>query len=217
MSNNKKSSSRQGEGGTPKDELTQYYDYAFRRALRLTQDRTEAEDITQQAFLSCLRYMDQKGWKVASESVKYYLAKTVDNISQDIRRRRAETPASCDDEHTREALERGAAQSDESIANIENRIYYKEIYEALPLKMILGGLTAFEKQLLFLRYVDGKPVTEISAITGQDHKRVRYDLMKLQVKIRSRVRKLIKKDKTANELMFGAWNRLYLNRDRSAV
>ena len=183
------------------DGCTEYYNQLFRHALRLTRNQTEAEEITQNAFLRFLRLMKRKQWKMEVKYVQAYLGKIVNNLWIDmLNRRRKEMAVSYDDDKIRETLEQEAAQSDDSVASIENRIYFKELYRALPLNVILGGLSEYEKQLLLLKKVDERSIKEIAAIVGKEVCQVRYDLQKLEAKLRYRVRKLVKETDNNNLL-----------------
>ena len=178
---------------------TTHYDQLFHHALRLTNNQTEAEEITQTAFMRFLLRVKRKKKEV--RYVQAYLSKTVNNLWIDVlNRRRKEMAVSYDDDQIRETLEHEAAQSDDSVSSIENRIYFKELQRALPLKVILGGLEEYEKQLLLLKKVDERSIKEIAVIVGKDICQVRYDLQKLGAKLRYRVRKLVKETGDGNLL-----------------
>lgn len=169
---------------------TEYYDYLFRHVLRLTRDRTDAEEITQTVFMKFLKLLNGKD-KKEIRSVKAYLARTATNLCKDMwSRRRKEMSVSYEDEHVREKLEREAVESDDSVARLENGIYYKERYRSLPLNTIFSGLTEYEIEILYLRRVDEISIKEIALIVGKEVSAVRYDLQKLEARIRHRVRKL---------------------------
>lgn len=167
------------------------YNRLFHFALRLTRNQTEAEEITQTAFLRFLRLMKRKK-KPEIQSQQAYLSTTIHNLWIDLlKNRRKEMAVSLDDDKVREKLEREAAESDDSATSLENRIYYKELHRTLPLKVILGGLSDYDKQLLILRRVEERSVKEIAELLDREVCQVRYDLQKLEAKIRYRVRKLV--------------------------
>lgn len=94
-----------------------------------------------------------------------------------------------DDEQARKALDRKAEQqSKEFIAGIEAGIDYKKLYELFPSKIIFGGLSDYEFQILHLNKVDELPVKEIASIVGKDVYQVGHDLNKLMAKIRARAK-----------------------------
>jgi RNA polymerase sigma factor (sigma-70 family) len=178
-----------------------HYDNLLRYALRLTGNQTEAEELTQTAFLRFLRLMKRKQWKVEVTYVQAYLNKIVNNLRNDMWKRLGKEKAvSYDDDKIREKLEREAAESDDSVSSMENRIYFKELRRALPLSVILGRLSDYEKQLFLLKKMDGQSTKEIAALVGKEVCQVRYDLQKLDAKIRYRVRKLIKETGDGNLL-----------------
>ena len=128
-----------------------------------------------------------------------------------------QSPLSHDDKHMREESRRKAVQGDDPSTRFEKDIYFKQLYQSLPLQVILGRLNEDDLQLLSLRVIDGMSVKEMAAIVGKDERTVRYHWNKLQARIRARVRTLIDKDKntqTANELMVGAWEQIYAKRKR---
>jgi RNA polymerase sigma-70 factor, ECF subfamily len=169
----------------------EYYTYLFRQALRITRNRDDAEEITQTAFVQFLEQMQRKNWTFEVKSVRAYLRKAADNLCKDMWKRRAkEKSVSYDDEHVREALELQAAETDDSVARMENRIYYRQLYATLP-NVIMGGSSPYEQQLLQLRRIDGLSLKEIAPIVGKDVCQIRYDLQKVEARIRHRVRKIM--------------------------
>jgi DNA-directed RNA polymerase specialized sigma subunit len=116
--------------------------------------------------------------------------------------RRPRRSSNANEVQSREELERDVAITDDPVAELENRIYYKELLEALPLRLIFRGLSDYEMQLYRLRIIDEKSIDEIAAIVGKDPSRVTYDLQKIQARIRARVKQHIKK---ADNEMFRAW------------
>src|ERR1041385_5607076 len=169
----------------------QYYDRLFRRVFQLTGNTEEAEDITQASFVRFLRLMKRKQWQLEITYVQAYLARIATNLINDRWTEKGkEQLVSYDDDKTREAVELETAQTDESVVTIENRIYFKELYRALP-KAVLAGLNEYERQILLLRRVDKLSIKEVAEIVGKDVCRVRYDLQKIEARLRYRVRKMI--------------------------
>jgi len=167
-----------------------------RLVMRLTSDREVADDITQSAFLRFLRLMKRKQWKIEIEDVQAYLARIAINLCNDRwKTQEKEKAVSYDDDKTREALDRETAQSDESVVTIENRIYFKELYRALPLKVILTGLNAYEEQIFLLRRIDRLSIKEVADTVDRDVCQVRYDLQKIEARIRYRVKKILGESK----------------------
>lgn len=167
---------------------SELYDSLFRQVVKLTRNKRDAEDITQTAFLKVLEQMQRPNWKLESKSIRAYLSQTARNLYRDMWRAKMKTVC-YDDDAVRQTLEQEAMQTDNSVNRIENRIYYKQLFKALP-NVILQGSTEYERQLLQLRRVDQHSWTEIAEIVGRNVNQVRYDFQKLEARIRYRVAKI---------------------------
>jgi RNA polymerase sigma factor (sigma-70 family) len=164
------------------------YESLFRQVIKLTRNRRDAEDITQSAFMKVLEQMQRPNWKIDTKSIRAYLGQTARNLHRDRWRSKSKT-ISYDDKDVRETIEQQAAVNDDSVARMDNRIYYKELFEALP-NVILKDSTDYERQLLQLRKVDQLPWEEIAEIVGRSVNQVRYDLHKLEARLRYRVARI---------------------------
>ena len=164
------------------------YESLFRQVIKLTRNRRDAEDITQSAFMKVLEQMQRPNWKIDTKSIRAYLGQTARNLHRDRWRSKSKT-ISYDDDDVRETIEQQAAVNDDSVARMDNRIYYKELFEALP-NVILKDSTDYERQLLQLRKVDELPWEEIAELVGRSVNQVRYDLHKLEARLRYRVAKI---------------------------
>ena len=170
----------------------EFYDSLFREVLKLTRNKRDAEDITQTAFMNFLQRMQRTDWKLESKSIRSYLSKAAKNLCRDMWRKGSKiTTFSYDDDVVRETLEQQAVQTDDSVAQIENRIYFKELFQALP-NVILQGITDYERRLFQLRKVEQLSLQEIAEIMERDVNQVRYDLQKIEARIRYRVAKITK-------------------------
>ena len=180
--------------GSFEKDSAQYYDMLFRLVLRHTSDPGEAEDLAQTAFTRFLRLMKRKQWKVEIADIQAYLARIAINLCKDgWKRKEREKAVSYDDDHTREEMDRQTAQADDSVLSIENRIYAKELYRSLPIKVILAGLDEYEKQIFLLRRVDELSIKEVADTVQREICQVRYDLQKIEARIRYRSRKVIER------------------------
>jgi len=164
------------------------YESLFRQVIKLTRNRRDAEDITQSAFMKVLEQMQRPNWKIDTKSIRAYLGQTARNLHRDRWRSKSKT-ISYDDNDVRETIEQQAAVNDDSVARMDNRIYYKELFEALP-NVILKDSTDYERQLLQLRKVDQLRWEEIAEIVGRSVNQVRYDLHKLEARLRYRVARI---------------------------
>ena len=120
-----------------------------------------------------------------------------------------------DEERIREALERETIEVHDSVARIDNEIYHKELYRALPLRVILEGLSQYERRLLQLSMVDERSAKEVAQVLGTDISRIRYDLNRLRAKIKARAKKLLKQDEAANKLLL-TWEQIHAKGNRIA-
>jgi RNA polymerase sigma factor (sigma-70 family) len=138
--------------------------------------------------MKVLEQMQRPNWKIDTKSIRAYLGQTARNLHRDRWRSKSKT-ISYDDKDVRETIEQQAAVNDDSVARMDNRIYYKELFEALP-NVILKDSTDYERQLLQLRKVDQLPWEEIAEIVGRSVNQVRYDLHKLEARLRYRVARI---------------------------
>ena len=120
-----------------------------------------------------------------------------------------------DEERLREALERETIQVDDSVARIDEEIYHKELYEALPWRVILGGFSEYERRLLLLSMVDKMSAKEVAQALGTDISKIRYDLNRLRARIKARAKKLLKQDEAANKLLL-TWEEIHAKGNRIA-
>ena len=72
---------------------------------------------------------------------------------------------------------------------------FKELCRILPLRVILTGLDKYEREIFVLRRVERLSVKDIATIKKKDVCQVRYDLQKIDARIRYRVRKIIREGK----------------------
>lgn len=174
---------------------SEYYATLFRTVLRLTGDQEEAEDLAQTAFVRFLRLMTRKQWDLEIDHVQAYLTRIARNLVNDRWREKGKEKAvSYDDDKTREAVDRETAQTDESVVTMDNRIYFKELYRTLP-NVILAGMSQYEEQIFLLRRIEELSLREVADTVGKEICKVRYDLQKVEARIRYRARKIIGEDK----------------------
>lgn len=180
----------------------EHYNSLFAYLLRKLGNRADAEDITHTTFQRFLAHMEKVQWRTEVKNVNNYLRKAALNLCVDLWKRKIdETQVSYDDEEdekTQHDLQEQAVQRDDPYTSIENRIFYKEVYKSLPLNAILGRLSKYELDLLYLHVVDEGTAEEIAKIVDKDVHQVRYDLNKLLAKIRYRVNKLFPSQLTIN-------------------
>ncbi len=76
--------------------------------------------------------------------------------------------------------------------DINRRLYYKKLYEQLPIKCILSDLTEDQRTLLGLNIVEERRAEEIARMLNRDVKEVRWELNTLKTTLRKRARALVK-------------------------
>jgi len=75
--------------------------------------------------------------------------------------------------------------------DINRRLYYKKLYQQLPMKGILNDLTEDQRELLELNVVEDRSAEEIARLLNRDSKEVRWELNKLKTNLRKRARTLV--------------------------
>ena len=168
-----------------------------RYALRKICNETDAEEIADQTLVRFLEYMERREWQEEIRSVKAYLYGIAKNLCAEVMSRRMrETTLDSDDddeqgEQTRRILEKKAMQDNNPTSRLENDIRLRELLDSLP-KALVTKLSAEEKRLLYMHKALDMNAEEISQALCRDVFRVRYELNKLDAKIRYRVRQLSK-------------------------
>jgi RNA polymerase sigma factor (sigma-70 family) len=179
-----------------KQNWSAYYKRLYPFALKLTENEADAEDITQEALLAYQAHREKNQWEAKVNNEIAYLKTIIRNQRNDLwRRRKQEGLVSCDDEQdeqTRRELDRVAMRSDDFRTAIEDGVDFKKLYHALPIKIILNGLTDEELEFYYLNVVDQMTPTQIARQLGLDENYVRYQVNKTKAKIRGRVKGLTK-------------------------
>lgn len=171
----------------------------YRLILGKIRNATYAEDLTQQVMLLFLRIMDKSGWEKEIDDVGAYLCRIAINLSNKwFEKHWREVPLEADDDDDEQTLEapEGKAVREKSVrendptSRLEDDIHNWERLRSLPLKIILGRLTEYERQLLWMLFVEDLDAEEIAKKLGADVERVRYHINRLMAKIRARGRRL---------------------------
>lgn len=181
----------------------EYYNFLLHFLIRIIGNRTEAEDVTQETFLHFHAFMERKQWKEDVRNVRAYLIKSAVHLRLDAwrstdlwRGQREEGSMGYDDEQSenvRKVLDREAMQHNNPTAEIEDGIYFKELFKSLPLKTMLSDLTPYQREILRLEAEGEMTPKEIAPIVGKPVSEVRYDLVKIHSILRYRTHKVFKK------------------------
>lgn len=165
-----------------------YWDMLFAIVFSLTKDCELAHEVAQQTMVQYLRRMEKEHWQLEIENEGAYLVRIAKNLVNDGWRANGKAEFMSLDEQLDDRLLKVLSQLCET-SNIENQIYFAELLRKMPSKTIFGGLNKYERNLFQLQ-VDGLSNEAIAQEVSKDTSIVRYELQKINYKIRARVRKI---------------------------
>ena len=165
-----------------------YWDMLFAIVFSLTKDCELAHEVAQQTMVQYLRRMEKEHWQLEIENEGAYLVRIAKNLVNDGWRANGKAEFMSLDEQLDDRLLKVLSQLCET-SNIENQIYFAELLRKMPSKTIFGGLNEYERNLFQLQ-VDGLSNEAIAQEVSKDTSIVRYELQKINYKIRARVRKI---------------------------
>lgn len=152
--------------------------------------QAEQEDIAQ---TSCLKVLKAER-RTKIENKQAYGAKTAKHVRYDfLRRRKKEGMVSYDDEQdegTRRELDRKAAEADNPLLRMLERLDVQKFFNDLP-ESIWAKFTENDFKLLQLRYQDDCSFEEIGELMGKSEADARYHHQMLLARLRARLRKYI--------------------------
>jgi RNA polymerase sigma factor (sigma-70 family) len=166
----------------------------FRLIYRRTLDKELASDIAQEAVYRFLRNMTARNWSTDIKSFEAFLIRTALNLLTDRWREKGKVQfVSLDgdfDRKLQEEVDRALGQNDGVAVFDDGR--EKEMLLDEMLRKILDGLSEYDKYLLRLHRVEDLSPKEIAELTGKDVYWVRYQLTKIEARIRQRARQYLK-------------------------
>jgi DNA-directed RNA polymerase specialized sigma subunit, sigma24 homolog len=165
-----------------------YWDMLFAIVFSLTKDCELAHEVAQQTMVQYLRRMEKEHWQLEIENEGAYLVRIAKNLVNDGWRANGKAEFMSLDEQLDDRLLKVLSQLCET-SNIENQIYFAELLSKMPSKTIFGGLNEYERNLFHLQ-VEGLSNEAIAQEVSKDTSIVRYELQKINYKIRARVRKI---------------------------
>ncbi len=138
-------------------DLSEQYDKIYRYCYFKVNDRSAAEDLTQETFL---RYFSQTSYISRGKQLAY-LYTIARNLCVDFYRnpRRQE-------EGLEVIQESGCTAQSREIAEKLSENPMEQVETALHLQMAVGQLPAEQQELILLRYANGLSIKEICRITG---------------------------------------------------
>jgi RNA polymerase sigma factor (sigma-70 family) len=163
-----------------------YLNMLFAIVFSMTHDRELAHEIVQEAMMRYLSRMKDENWQLEIENEGAYLVRIAKNLVKDDWRVHGKAEFMSLDQQPDDRLLKVLSQLWDT-CDIEDQVYFEELLRVLPLKVIFGGLNAYEG-ILFLLYVEGLSNEEIAEEVKKETSVVRYDLQKVNYKIRARVK-----------------------------
>lgn len=159
-------------------DLEAQYDKIYRYCYFKVNDRSAAEDLTQETFL---RYFSQTSYISRGKQLAY-LYTIARNLCVDFYRnpRRQE-------EGLEVIQESGSTAKSREIAEKLSESPMEQVETALHLQMAVGQLPAEQQELILLRYANGLSIKEICRITGLS----RSSVYRMEKSAMQRLRRLL--------------------------
>ncbi len=159
-------------------DLSEQYDKIYRYCYFKVNDRSAAEDLTQETFL---RYFSQTSYISRGKQLAY-LYTIARNLCVDFYRnpRRQE-------EGLEVIQESGSTAKSREIAEKLSESPMEQVETALHLQMAVGQLPAEQQELILLRYANGLSIKEICRITGLS----RSSVYRMEKSAMQRLRRLL--------------------------
>lgn len=154
--------------------LETFVPHVYRFALRLTGDRHDAEDLTQEVMLRAWRDLRQLR---SPDSARIWLFRITINLWKDVLRKRGKTP--------RVADLAGFDPQDDSASPALQIVQRDELQRAMT---ALDALPARQRDVLYLHVCEGLTLAEITGVLG-----IRYEAVKASLSVgRKRMRNALK-------------------------
>lgn len=155
---------------------------AFNIALRITRNREDAEEVSQDAFIKLYHALgDFKG----NSKFTTWFFRVIYNLALTKVRKKSLFTGSVDDEGFRD-------QGDESA--FDGLSKFKEKEKKLYLNEAIGTLEECDQLLITLYYLDDQPVDAVAEITGLTESNVKVRLFRARKKIHDHLQKNLKEE-----------------------
>lgn len=168
----------------------EYFKRLLRYVLKLTRNKADAENILQDTRLRFIEHMEKTHWNEQIGRLDAYLRRIAYRLYLDLCNRRKREPVSFDDEDTH-LPEASYNPADE----IYDKIYWKQVFQSLPLKVIFYDFSKYEWRIYYLNSVEkmspkeiAEEIANVEPIENRSPKQIRYDLTRIKAKIRYRVK-----------------------------
>jgi RNA polymerase sigma-70 factor (ECF subfamily) len=179
---------RLGEAKAFSELLRRYEGKIFRLALHITQNREDAEDVLQEAFLKAYEHLDQ--FQGQSRFYTWIVRIAVNQALMKLRKRKSDRSVSLDDtiDTGEDTVAREIAAWDE---NPEQRYSREEINEILG--SAIDGLQPIYRAVFVLRDVDGLSTEEAADALDLSVPAVKSRLLRARLQLRDKLTRYFKR------------------------
>ena len=179
---------RLGDAKAFSELLRRYEGKIFRLALHITQNREDAEDVLQEAFLKAYEHLDQ--FQGQSRFYTWIVRIAVNQALMKLRKRKSDRSVSLDDtiDTGEDTVAREIAAWDE---NPEQRYSREEINEILG--SAIDGLTPIYRAVFVLRDVDGLSTEEAAEALDLSVPAVKSRLLRARLQLRDKLTRYFKR------------------------
>ncbi len=179
---------RLGDAKAFSELLRRYEGKIFRLALHITQNREDAEDVLQEAFLKAYEHLDQ--FQGQSRFYTWIVRIAVNQALMKLRKRKSDRSVSLDEtiDTGEDTVAREIAAWDE---NPEQRYSREEINEILG--SAIDGLTPIYRAVFVLRDVDGLSTEEAADALDLSVPAVKSRLLRARLQLRDKLTRYFKR------------------------
>jgi len=179
---------RLGDAKAFSELLRRYEGKIFRLALHITQNREDAEDVLQEAFLKAYEHLDQ--FQGQSRFYTWIVRIAVNQALMKLRKRKSDRSVSLDEtiDTGEDTVAREIAAWDE---NPEQRYSREEINEILG--SAIDGLTPIYRAVFVLRDVDGLSTEEAAEALDLSVPAVKSRLLRARLQLRDKLTRYFKR------------------------
>ena len=179
---------RLGDSKAYSELLRRYEGKIFRLALHITQNREDAEDVLQEAFLKAYEHLDQ--FQGQSRFYTWIVRIAVNQALMKLRKRKSDRSVSLDEtiDTGEDTVAREIAAWDE---NPEQKYSREEINEILG--TAIDGLTPIYRAVFVLRDVDGLSTEEAAEALDLSVPAVKSRLLRARLQLRDKLTRYFKR------------------------
>ena len=154
-----------------------------------THDIERTEEVVQRVLLKYLAEREAEGWQREIHNELAYLTGMARNLLIDTWRSEGRTEWISFDGEPDDGLMRAVDELVESF-DVQKKIYFDELFKALPWKTILGKLSPEKNELVKLYYKEDYTIEEIAEKLNEHPILIKHWIGSIEATIRARVRKL---------------------------